>query len=89
MDSCRKMQPRPPLTSNEDHHHGEAVALSAGMGLVVPLNPMQGQAVWGVGRGHRQLLLLYLFYWNRARTLATMVAKMAFIVAGCIQNNTN
>ena len=38
----------PHLTSNEDHHHGEAVALSAGMGLVGPLNPTQGRAVRGV-----------------------------------------
>jgi hypothetical protein len=33
----------PPLTSNEDNHHGEAVAPSVGMGLVVPLDPTQGQ----------------------------------------------
>ena len=34
----------PHLTSNKDHHHGEAVAPSVGMGLVGPLDPMQGRA---------------------------------------------
>jgi len=44
----------PHLTSNEDHHHGEAVSPSDGMGLVGPLDPTQGRAVQGVGRGRRR-----------------------------------
>ena len=39
------------LASDEDRHHGEAVATSDGMGLVDPLNPTQGRPVQGVGQG--------------------------------------
>ena len=44
----------PQLTSNEDHHHGEAVAPSIGMDVVGPLDPTQGQPVRGVCRGRRR-----------------------------------
>jgi hypothetical protein len=44
------------LTSNEDHHHGEAVAPFGGMGLVGPLDPTQGQPVRGVGLGHHRMV---------------------------------
>ena len=40
----------PHLTSNEDHHHGEAVAHYGGMGLVGVRSIQQGRPVRGVGQ---------------------------------------
>ena len=43
--SPRVVMHEPHLTSNKDHHHGEAVAPSAGVSLVVLLNPTQDRAI--------------------------------------------
>jgi hypothetical protein len=41
------------LQAHKHPHHGEAVSISNGMGLVDPPNPMQGRTVRGVGGGRR------------------------------------
>ena len=77
---------KPHLTFNEDHHHGEAFAPFGGMGSVGLLDSTQGQPVRSVGN---LFVATSIYYWNWARTSATMVAETASIVDGCGQNDTN
>jgi hypothetical protein len=44
----------PHLASTKDHHHGEDVATSIGMGLVGLLDPTQGLFVIEMGLAHWQ-----------------------------------